>query len=262
LAGTDALIRAAIFLGVLFVMGVWESGFPWRRLELGRWRRWPGNLGLFVLDVVVLRLAFPGAAAAAALGATARGWGLFNHLDLPSWIVLPLVLILLDLAIWTQHLATHKVPMLWRLHRVHHADLELDVTSALRFHPFEILLSMVWKIGVVTALGAPAAGVLAYEALLNACALFNHTNIRLPRCLAGLRLVLVTPEMHRVHHSRRHEETDSNYGSWLPWWDWLFRTFRSTPAQGPDGVILGLTEFHDPAELRLDRMLRQPFRAV
>jgi sterol desaturase/sphingolipid hydroxylase (fatty acid hydroxylase superfamily) len=176
-------------------------------------------------------------------------------------VAVPAGVVLLDLAVYLQHRVFHAVPALWRLHRVHHADLELDATTGLRFHPIEILLSMAIKIAAVAALGAPAAAVLAFEVLLNAGALFSHANLALPRGLdAVLRAVLVTPAMHRVHHSVVRAETDSNFGFCLSWWDRLFGTYRAAPAAGPDRVTIGLEAFRDPAELRLDRLLTQPFR--
>jgi sterol desaturase/sphingolipid hydroxylase (fatty acid hydroxylase superfamily) len=169
--------------------------------------------------------------------------------------------VLLDLAIYAQHVVFHAVPVLWRLHRMHHADLELDVTSGLRFHPVEIVLSMVIKCLVVALLGAPALGVVIFEVLLNATAMFNHSNVRLPLWLdRGLRFLLVTPDMHRIHHSVVREETDSNFGFALAWWDRIFRTYRAEPAAGQMGMVIGLPVFRDPGELRLDRMLMQPLR--
>jgi sterol desaturase/sphingolipid hydroxylase (fatty acid hydroxylase superfamily) len=190
-----------------------------------------------------------------------RGWGLFNVLPIPDRAAVPAAVVLLDLALYAQHVAFHAVPPLWRLHRMHHADLEVDVTTGVRFHPAEIVPSMVIKFAVVVALGTPPLAVLIFEVLLNATSMFNHGNVRLPRWLdCFLRWIVVTPEMHRVHHSVLRYETDSNFGFNLPWWDRLFGTYRANPAVGHEGMTLGIDRFRDPAELRLDRMLLQPFR--
>ncbi|MFC7693390.1 sterol desaturase family protein [Paeniroseomonas aquatica] len=234
---------------------------PRRPQAIGRARRWPGNLGIVLLDTLLLRILFPTAAVGLALLAEARGWGLLPLLGAPAWLAIPLSVLLLDLAIYAQHVAFHAVPILWRLHRMHHADLELDVTSGLRFHPLEIILSMLIKLAVVLALGVPALAVLAFEVLLNASAMFSHGNVRLPLGLdRALRRVIVTPDMHRIHHSIRREETDSNYGFNLAWWDRLFGTYRAQPRAGQLGLTIGIGQFRDPAELQLDRMLLQPFR--
>ena len=193
--------------------------------------------------------------------AEARGWGLFNVIALPAWIGVVVSVIVLDLAIYLQHVLFHAVPALWRLHRMHHADLEFDVTTGLRFHPIEILLSMLIKLAVVAALGAPAVAVLIFEVLLNATSMFNHGNVRIPQALDRvLRWFVVTPDMHRVHHSILSRETNSNFGFNLPWWDRLFGTYRAQPAAGHDAMTIGIEQFRDPRELGLDRMLLQPFR--
>ena len=185
-----------------------------------------------------------------------KGWGLFNILPLPAWLAIPAAVLLLDLTIYGQHVAFHAVPLLWRLHRMHHADLEFDVTTGLRFHPGEILLSMAIKFAAVAVLGAPPLAVLIFEILLNATSLFNHGNVRLPLGLDRiLRLIVVTPDMHRVHHSIDRRETDSNFGFNVPWWDRLFGTYRAQPALGHERMTIGIDKFRDPRELRLDRML-------
>jgi sterol desaturase/sphingolipid hydroxylase (fatty acid hydroxylase superfamily) len=257
----ELLIRLAAFVGVFAVMAAWEILAPRRRQKLGRGARWPGNVGVVVLDTVLVRLVFPTTAVGLALLVDARGWGLFHALDLPAWLNVLLAVAALDLVIYLQHVLFHAVPVLWRLHRMHHADLEIDVTTGARFHPIEILLSMGLKLGVVAALGAPAVAVLAFELLLNATSLFNHSNVRTPgwldRCL---RWIVVTPDMHRVHHSIVVRETNSNFGFNLPWWDRLFGTYRAQPAAGHDVMIIGIEQFREPAEQRLDRMLTQPFR--
>jgi sterol desaturase/sphingolipid hydroxylase (fatty acid hydroxylase superfamily) len=212
-----------------------------------------------VIDTLFVRILFPVTAVGLAL--LAKGWGLFAVLGLSGWAAVVLGVILLDLAIYLQHVLFHAVPVLWRLHRMHHADLEFDVTTGSRFHPIEILLSMGIKLGVVAALGIPAVAVLLFEVLLNATAMFNHGNVRLPARIDHiLRWFIVTPDMHRVHHSIRVSETNSNFGFNLPWWDRLFGTYRDQPAAGHEGMTIGITQFRDPIELRLDRMLLQPFR--
>jgi len=257
----EPVIRLGAFVGVLAVMACWEVLAPRRRLAVGRGTRWTGNLGIVVLDALFVRLVFPTAAVGVALIAETRGWGLLHALEVPTWLAFLAGVILLDLAIYLQHVLFHVVPVLWRLHRVHHADLELDVTTGVRFHPIEILLSMGIKLGIVAALGTPAVAVLVFEVLLNATSMFNHGNVQLPpRIESMLRWIVVTPDMHRVHHSVVPCETNSNFGFNLPWWDQLFGTYRSEPAVGHDRLTIGLDQFRDPRELRLDRMLIQPFR--
>ena len=196
-----------------------------------------------------------------ALLAEARGWGLLNVLAWPAWLELLLALVVLDLAIYLQHRVFHSVPVLWRLHRMHHADLDVDVSTGARFHPVEILLSLGLKLLVIVSLGAAALAVLLFEIALNATSMFNHSNVRIPPAIeSALRWLLVTPDMHRVHHSMLRRETDSNFGFNFPWWDRLLGTYRHQPEAGHDGVTLGIDHFRDPKELRLDRMLAQPFR--
>ena len=258
----EPLIRLTAFAGVFAVMAAWEILAPRRDQKFGRGTRWPGNIGLVILDTVLVRLVFPTTAVGVALVAEARGWGLFPALDLPRWVSVLLAVMALDLAIYLQHVLFHAVPSLWRLHRVHHADLEVDVTTGTRFHPIEILLSMGLKLGVVAALGMPAVAVLAFEVLLNATSLFNHSNVVLPAPLDRMvRLIVVTPDMHRVHHSVVRAETDSNFGFNLPWWDRLFGTYRAEPAAGHRDMTIGLPIFRGAKELRIDRLLTQPFRS-
>jgi sterol desaturase/sphingolipid hydroxylase (fatty acid hydroxylase superfamily) len=257
----EPMIRLGAFAGVFVLMAAWELLAPRRHLEFGRGLRWPNNLGVVVVDSLVLRLVFPTAAVGLALFAEAQGWGLFNALAVPGWLAVIASVILLDLAIYLQHVLFHAVPALWRLHRMHHADLAFDVSTGVRFHPVEILLSMVIKFTVVAALGVPALGVLLFEVLLNATSMFNHGNVRMPERLDRvLRWIVVTPDMHRVHHSATPRETNSNFGFNLPWWDRLFGTYRAQPAAGHDAMIIGIEQFREPGELRLDRMLLQPFR--
>jgi sterol desaturase/sphingolipid hydroxylase (fatty acid hydroxylase superfamily) len=218
-------------------------------------------LGLVVLDTLVVRLLFPLAGVGMAFLAQTKGWGLFNVGQFPARLAVPATVILLDLTIYGQHGAFHAVPTLWRLHRMHHADLEFDVTTGLRFHPGEILLSMLIKLAAVAVLGATPVAVLIFEILLNATSLFNHGNVRLPLGLDRiLRLIVVTPDMHRVHHSIDRRETDSNFGFNVPWWDRLFGTYHAQPALGHERMTIGIPAFRDPRELRLDRMLWQPLR--
>jgi sterol desaturase/sphingolipid hydroxylase (fatty acid hydroxylase superfamily) len=213
------------------------------------------------LDTLLVRLLFPTTAVGLALVCEARGWGLLQVMALPAWQTIPLSVVALDLAIYLQHVLFHAVPALWRLHRMHHADQDIDVTTGIRFHPVEILLSMGIKLGVVAALGTPAVAVLVFEVLLNATSMFNHSNVRMPLWLDRiLRWVVVTPDMHRVHHSIVRRETNSNFGFNLPWWDRLFGTYRDQPAAGHDDMTIGITQFREPGEQRLDRMLTQPFR--
>lgn len=254
----EPLIRLGVFLGVLLTLLALERWRPWGHARpLGR-SRWPGNIGLAFAGALLVRAVVPAAAVGAAVWAEGRGLGLVPALGLPAWLTIPLTILLLDLLIYWQHRVTHAVPLLWRLHRVHHADPELDATSALRFHPFEILLSMGLKMLAVVALGAPPVAVLAFEVLLNATAMFNHAAIALPKRLeAALRLVLVTPDMHRTHHSEVQAETDSCYGFCLPWWDRLFGSYRAAPAAG-EAVVIGVAGWRDATEQRLDRLLLQP----
>jgi sterol desaturase/sphingolipid hydroxylase (fatty acid hydroxylase superfamily) len=257
----EPFLRLSAFAAIFAAMAAWEIAAPRRERKLARGTRWPGNIGVVVLDTLLVRLLFPTTAVGLALIAEARGWGLFHALDMPMWAAVPAAVIALDLAIYLQHVLFHAVPALWRLHRMHHADLELNVTTGARFHPVEILLSMGIKLGMVAALGAPAAGVLAFEVLLNATSMFNHSNVRMPAWLdRALRWIVVTPDMHRVHHSIAARETNSNFGFNLPWWDRLFGTYRDQPAAGHDAMIIGIQQFRNPAEQRLDRMLTQPFR--
>jgi len=214
-----------------------------------------------VLDTLLVRLAFPLTAAGLALVAEARGWGLLQFLDLSWWVAISLSVILLDLAIYLQHVLFHAVPAFWRLHRVHHADQEIDVTTGVRFHPVEIALSMGFKLGLIAALGTPAVAVLIFEVLLNATSMFNHSNVSMPQWVDRvLRWIVVTPDMHRVHHSIVVRETNSNFGFNLPWWDRMFGTYRDQPAAGHEAMTIGIEQFREPIEQRLDHMLTQPFR--
>jgi sterol desaturase/sphingolipid hydroxylase (fatty acid hydroxylase superfamily) len=255
------LIRLVAFSGVISALVLWEHWAPKRLLAVGRAPRWPGNFGVLAIDIVLVRIVFPTAAVGAALVCEAQGWGLFNAVAVPFAVAVLASVILLDLAIYLQHVLFHALPALWRLHRMHHADLDIDVTTGVRFHPVEILLSLLIKFAVIALLGAPALAVLIFEVLLNATSMFNHSNVRMPAPVDRIvRLLVVTPDMHRVHHSIVRTETNSNFGFNFPWWDRLFGTYRAQPAAGHDGMTIGVESFRDPAELRLDRMLLQPLR--
>lgn len=258
----EPVIRLAVFVGLLVLLATWEALAPRRRRERTRWLRWPNNLGITALNTTLVRLGLPVTAVGFAVLCEQSGWGLLNTLDLPPWLAIALAVIVLDFAIYLQHVLFHAVPALWRLHRMHHADVDIDVTTGSRFHPIEIFLSMAIKFAVIAALGAAPAAVLIFEVLLSATSLFNHANIRLPISLDRmLRWILVTPDMHRVHHSIVPRETDSNFGFNMPWWDRLFGTYRAQPEAGHEGMTIGLPRFRAPLEQRLDRMLTQPFRS-
>jgi len=254
-------VRVAAFAGVLLAMALWEVLAPRRNQNHGRWQRWPSNIGIVLLDTAAVRLLIPTSLAAFAAYVATQGWGVLNVAAVPGYVAVLGSVLVLDLAIYAQHVVSHVVPLFWRLHRMHHSDLEIDVTTGVRFHPIEILLSVLVKMAVILIVGAPPVAVLAFEVLLNATAMFNHSNALLPAWLdAPLRMLIVTPDMHRVHHSTVRLETDSNYGFNLSVWDRLFGTYRPEPAAGQLGMTIGIEKFREPAELRLDRMLTQPFR--
>ncbi len=256
----ETVLRLGIFIFMLAAVAAWEWIAPRRALSYGRLTRWPGNLGIVVLNTVVLRLLFPVAAVGTAWYAGAQGWGVFNVLGLPYWLAVALSIVILDLVIYLQHVMVHALPVLWRLHRMHHSDLDCDVTTGARFHPLEIVLSMAIKLTAVALIGAPPLAVVIFEVVLNAAAMFNHGNIRIPRGIERvLRLFVVTPDMHRVHHSAVVEETNSNFGFNLPWWDRLFGTYRDQPAAGHEDMTIGIEQFRDGKYLRLDWLLIQPF---
>ena len=257
----EATIRLGFFLGIFALMATWEVLAPRRVRLLTRLQRWSSNLGLVVLNTVLLRLLFPAAAVGLALSVNAQGWGLLNALAWPFWIEVLLALVVLDFAIWVQHVLFHAVPALWRLHRVHHADLDYDLTTGARFHPVEIILSMLIKFAVIAALGPPVVAVILFEVILNAMAMFNHANVSLPpRVDRALRWLVVTPDMHRVHHSIEDDETNSNFGFNLSWWDRLLGTYRAQPRAGHEGMTIGIRDHRDPRRVdRLDGMLVLPF---
>lgn len=245
----EALVRSGAFLGLFLLMALWEVLAPRRVQRLHRRERWPVNLALLVLNAVLLRLIFAGAALGTAFWAAEHEWGLFNQVHWPLWNEIILAVLALDLLIYWQHRLFHVVPLLWRLHRVHHADLELDVTSGARFHPLEAVLSMLLKMGAVALLGAAPASVLIFELTLNLAATFNHGNVYLPLWLdRPLRWLLVTPDMHRIHHSVERSECNSNYGFSVPWWDRLFGSYVTEPGLGQLEMVIGDAEIRDPYE--------------
>ena len=262
---SDGWIRLAVFASVFLVMALIELLWPKRQLIVSKRKRWLTNIGISAAGTLLLRLmamlVVPVAAIAAAIYAEAHHIGLLNQLAWPYWLKVTVALLALDLAIWAQHLASHKIPIFWRLHQVHHADRDIDVTTAVRFHPVEIGLSMLWKIAVVVPLGASPLAVFLFEVILNACAMFNHANIALPGwCDRILRLLVVTPDMHRVHHSVLRREHDSNYGFNLSLWDRLFRTYTAQPEAGHQGMTIGLTPYQSEAPTRFGWSLWLPFR--
>ncbi|MCZ6856138.1 MAG: sterol desaturase family protein [Gammaproteobacteria bacterium] len=260
---TEPVIRLSFFFSVFLAVALWEVVLPRRQHSVSRRIRWPGNLCIVALNTILLRIVVPIGAVGLAIVAQERGWGLLHQWMLPGWLAILLSLLILDLIIYLQHVVFHAVPALWRLHRMHHADLHVDVTTGARFHPLEILLSMGIKLAAVALLGAPPLAVLIFEILLNATSMFNHGNVSIPAGLDRvLRWFVVTPDMHRVHHSIIPRETNSNFGFNLPWWDHLLGTYNSQPAQGHEAMVIGTDQFRSPSELRLDRMLVQPFRGV
>ena len=260
----EPLIRVGFFAGVFALVALWELASPRRALRLTRRQRWTANLGTVLLNTVVVRLVFPTAAVGMAALGVERGWGLLNNFAVPFWLAVPLAVVAMDFVIWLQHVMVHAVPALWRLHRVHHADLDYDLTTGTRFHPLEIVLSMGIKFATITLLGAPVLAVVIFEVLLSACATFNHGNIRLPAALdRALRWFLVTPDMHRVHHSVEDDESNSNFGFNLTWWDRLFGTYREQPRAGQLGMTIGIHGHTDPREVaQLGGMLLLPFKGA
>ena len=256
------VIRLTAFVAVFVAMGLWEVVAPHRPLRESKSQRWTANLSLVVLDTLVVYLFFPVAALGMASLAAERGFGFLALVDLPLWASVPLSAVVLDLAIYLQHLVFHAAPTLWRLHRVHHADLDFDVTTALRFHPLEMILSMIFKLSVIAALGPPVLGVLLFEVLLNGTAMFNHGNVRLPaRIDRVLRSVLVTPDMHRIHHSVLTDETHSNFGFCLSLWDRLFATYRAESRAGRSAITIGIESLQDARRQTLGWLLRLPLVA-
>lgn len=257
----EPIIRLGFFLAVLLIMALWEMLTPCRKLLTPKSIRWFNNLGLVFLNTILLRTIFPVTAVSMAIIATKNGWGLFNRIMLPDWQIVVLSVIVLDLIIYLQHTLFHFLPTLWRLHKVHHADLDFDVTTGLRFHPLEILLSMGIKFVAILLLGIPAIAVLIFEVLLNATSLFNHGNVSLPAwCDLFFRCFIVTPDMHRIHHSVIPQETNSNFGFNLPWWDYLFGTYCAYPSVNYQEMSIGLSDYQKNLRvIKLPWMLLLPF---
>jgi len=255
---TEAQIRLSIFLGVLITMAALEALFPARDRVQGRGRRWSTNFGLVVIDTLTIRILFPMIAVGAAIWSQTQGWGVLNFGSIPIWVKVFLAVIILDMMIYWQHVAFHHIPILWRLHKVHHADRDLDASSGLRFHPIEIIISMIYKMVIVVMLGAPVLAVVIFEIVLNACAVFNHANVRLPHWIERpLRQVMVTPALHRIHHSVKQYETNTNYGFSVIWWDKIFKSYTDAP----EGTLtLGLSEYQTDAPSSLMWSLTAPFR--
>jgi sterol desaturase/sphingolipid hydroxylase (fatty acid hydroxylase superfamily) len=257
----EVVLRLGFFVGILFAMAMWEVISPRRTLSVRKTPRWASNLSLVTLNSLAMRLIVPLGLTGVAIFTETRGWGVLNLLVWPTWAEVVLAIVALDLAIYLQHVLFHAVPIFWRLHMVHHADLDFDVSTGLRFHTIEIVLSFGIKSAAVLLLGAPVVAVLAFEILLNATSMFNHSNIRIPIWLDRLlRLLVVTPDMHRVHHSVIKTETNSNFGFNLPWWDFLLGTYRDQPEQGHEKMTIGLHQFRDESKAdRLPHMLAMPF---
>jgi len=260
LLSNEPVLRLGIFLAVFSAMAVWEIAVPRRVLRQEKGTRWTNNLVLVILNTILLRVLVPTTTVELALRVGESGTGLLNHFTVPYPVAVVVSILLLDLVIYLQHLMFHAVPVLWRLHRMHHADLDFDVTTGARFHPIEIVLSMLIKFAAIAVFGPPAVAVLVFEVLLNAAAMFNHANVRIhPAWDRILRWIVVTPDMHRVHHSIDAPETNSNFGCNLPWWDRLFGTYRAQPAAGHEQMTIGIGRFRRARDLWLDRMLAIPF---
>lgn len=259
---SEAMLRIGIFAAVFAALVLLEAMFPRRVPELGRAQRWPGAFSLLVVGAVLSRLIVPAGLAGLALWAGANGVGVFNLVDLPVWLVALLSFLMLDLAVWAQHVLMHKVPLLWRMHRVHHADPHIDVSTALRFHPAEILVSLGWKALIVVVFGVPAWAAFAFEVILNACAQFNHANWNIPSSIdRWLRLVVVTPDMHRVHHSTIRREANTNFGFCLSVWDWVFRQYKDQPELGHDGMTIGQEDWRAGRDQAPLALITQPLKS-
>lgn len=256
----EPVIRIAMLLGVLAMMATWEWVAPRRALSVSKAYRWSNNFGVIALGTLLTRLVVPAGAVGLAVFVESQGWGLLQVVNLPLWLTVLIAIVVLDFTIWAQHVMFHAIPTLWRLHRMHHADLDIDVTTGLRFHPLEILLSFGIKATVIVALGVPAVAVLLFEIILSSLAMFNHSNVRMPLVVDRvLRLLIVTPDFHRVHHSWYPHETNSNFGFNLSLWDRIMGTYRAQPDDGHEGMTIGINQFRDPKWERLDKMLIQPF---
>jgi sterol desaturase/sphingolipid hydroxylase (fatty acid hydroxylase superfamily) len=259
LLANEPVVRLGFFLGIFALMGAWEMRAPRRVLKLSKAMRWGNNIGLVALNTVLLRLLFPAAAVGMAAFAAQQGWGVLNYVELPFWVAVVIAVIALDFVIWLQHVMVHAIPILWRLHR---ADPDYDLTTGARFHPLEIILSMLIKFATIAVLGPPVVAVIVFEVLLNATAMFNHGNVRLPAPVDRvLRWLVVTPDMHRVHHSVEDDETNSNFGFNLPWWDRLFGTYRDQPRGGHEEMMIGIRGYNQPRDVSwLPGLLVLPFR--
>jgi sterol desaturase/sphingolipid hydroxylase (fatty acid hydroxylase superfamily) len=258
----EKTLRLGAFFGVLALMAVWEIVAPRRALTVSKTLRWVNNIGLVFFNTALLRLIFPAAAVGMAAFAADQGWGMLNYYTVPLWLAVLVSVVVMDFVIWLQHVMVHAVPLLWRLHRVHHADLDYDLTTGARFHPIEILLSMLIKFATIIVLGPPVVAVVIFEVILNAMAMFNHGNVRLPLGLDRvLRWLVVTPDMHRVHHSVEDDEANSNFGFNLSLWDRLFGTYRDQPRAGHEGMIIGIRKYRDPRQVSwFDGLLTLPFK--
>lgn len=254
-------IRLGFFFAVFAIMAAWEVLSPRRRLQVSKAVRWTNNLALVFFNSAMVRLVFPVAATGMAWFAERHGWGVFNYFEAPYWLAVIASVVIMDFFIWLQHVVVHAIPLLWRLHRVHHADMDFDVTTGSRFHTLEILLSMLIKFAVILLIGPPVLAVVIFEVLLNATAMFNHSNVYIPvRLDRVLRLFVVTPDMHRVHHSIDDDETNSNFGFNLPWWDRLFGTYRAQPRDGHQAMTIGIRSFRKDSWCSwLPGMLAIPF---
>ncbi len=261
LLANEKVIRMSFFFGMLVLIGLWELAAPKRALTISKSVRWINNLGLVFFNSFLLRVLFPAAAVGVVVFASEQGWGLFNYVEVPFWFEVVASIIIMDFVIYIQHVMVHAIPVLWRLHRLHHADLDYDVTTGARFHPIEIILSMLIKFATILLLGPAVIAVIIFEVMLNATAMFNHGNISLPKTLDKyLRLILVTPDMHRVHHSIEDDEANSNFGFSLPWWDRLFGTYRDQPRAGHQAMTIGINKYRDPKQVSwLPGMLMLPF---
>ena len=261
LLANEKVIRMSFFFGMLVLIGLWELAAPKRALTISKSVRWINNLGLVFFNSFLLRVLFPAAAVGVVVFASEQGWGLFNYVEVPFWFEVVASVIIMDFVIYVQHVMVHAMPVLWRLHRLHHADLDYDVTTGARFHPIEIILSMLIKFATILLLGPAVIAVIIFEVMLNATAMFNHGNISLPKTLDKyLRLILVTPDMHRVHHSIEDDEANSNFGFSLPWWDRLFGTYRDQPRAGHQAMTIGINKYRDPKQVSwLPGMLMLPF---
>ena len=255
-------IRMGFFFSVLVIMAIWEIARPRRKLTVSKPLRWINNLGLVFFNSYILRLLFPAAAIGVAITAAQQGWGLFNVYQLPLYVSVIVSIVIMDFVIYVQHVMVHAIPVLWRLHRVHHADPDYDVTTGARFHTLEILLSMLIKFATILLLGPPVVAVILFEIILNATSMFNHANIRLPFAVDRLlRWIVVTPDMHRVHHSVEDDEANSNFGFSLPWWDRLFGTYRDQPRAGHEAMKIGIHKYHEAKDVSwISGMLTLPFR--